>query len=203
LIRSFQFLVAVLSWPLVRLVFRLRTKGLENVPRNGGLVIGSNHLSNLDPWAVCLPLWPRRRFRFMGKSELFNPLVGPIVRIGGAFPVHRGEGDRAAIETAVQVVRGGDVLTMFPEGTRRVKGLRKKFQPRAHTGTARIALAAEAPLVPAAVAGTDRLSRLGPVRVAYGPPLQLDDLAEREPREAARIATDRLMIAIGELEEQL
>jgi 1-acyl-sn-glycerol-3-phosphate acyltransferase len=203
LIRSFQFLVAVLSWPLVRLVFRLRAKGLENVPRNGGLVIGSNHLSNLDPWAVCLPLWPRRRFRFMGKSELFNPLVGPIVRIGGAFPVHRGEGDRAAIETAVQVVRGGDVLTMFPEGTRRVKGLRKKFQPRAHTGTARIALAAEAPLVPAAVSGTDRLSRLGPVRVAYGPPLQLDDLAEREPREAARIATDRLMTAIGELEEQL
>lgn len=139
----------------------------------------------------------------MGKSELFNPFVGPIVSLGGAFPVHRGAGDRAAIETAVRVVRQGDVLAMFPEGTRRAKGLRKKFQPRAHTGTARIALAAGVPLVPAAVAGTDRLSRLGPIRVAYGPPLQLDDLAGQEPRGAARVATDRLMSAIYELEARL
>ena len=92
---------------------------------------------------------------------------------------------------------------MFPEGTRRSKGLAKRHQPRAHTGAARIALTAEAPLVPAAVAGTDRLTRLGRLRVAYGPPIEVDDLRDKEPKEAAAIATDRLMGEIGRLEAGL
>jgi 1-acyl-sn-glycerol-3-phosphate acyltransferase len=86
---------------------------------------------------------------------------------------------------------------MFPEGTRQRKGLRKKHQPKAHTGAARIALGAGCPLVPAAVAGTDRLSRLGPLRVVYGRPLDLTDLAGSDARDAAQAATDRLM---GEIE---
>jgi 1-acyl-sn-glycerol-3-phosphate acyltransferase len=92
---------------------------------------------------------------------------------------------------------------MFPEGTRRRKGLRKKHRARAHSGAARIALAAGAPLVPAAIAGTDRLSRLGPLRVAFGPPVPLDDLRGIEPGPAAREATDRLMTAIHDLEATL
>jgi 1-acyl-sn-glycerol-3-phosphate acyltransferase len=202
-IRLFQLLVGALTWPVVRLVLRLGVHGLEHVPREGGLVIGSNHLSNLDPWPVCLPLWPRRRFRFMAKAELFNPLLGPIIRAGGAFPVHRGEHDVAAVETAIEVVRYGDVLAMFPQGTRERKGLRKKFQPRPHTGTARIALVAGAPLVPAAVAGTDRLLRLGPLRVIYGPPIPLDDLRGTDVREAAQEATARLMSEIERLRAEL
>jgi len=92
---------------------------------------------------------------------------------------------------------------MFPEGTRRRKGLRKKHEARAHTGAARIALSAEAPLVPAAIKGTDRLTRLGPLRVAYGPPIPLDDLRGQEISPAAREATDRLMAEIHELEASL
>jgi hypothetical protein len=66
-----------------------------------------------------------------------------------------------------------------------------------------VALEAGVPLIPAAIAGTDRITRLGPLRIAYGPAVALDDLRDREPREAAQIGTDRLMAAIGELEQTL
>jgi 1-acyl-sn-glycerol-3-phosphate acyltransferase len=88
---------------------------------------------------------------------------------------------------------------MFPHGTRQQKGLVKRHQPKAHTGAARIALEAGVPLVPAAIAGADRLSRLGPLRVRYGKPVPLDDLRDREQSEAAREATDRLMAEIERL----
>jgi 1-acyl-sn-glycerol-3-phosphate acyltransferase len=197
------YFIGIVSWPVVRLLFRLRARGLENVPPDGGFVLASNHLSNFDPWALGIALWPRWRLRWMAKVELFNPIFKPILLHGGAFPVRRGEQDTAAIRQAITVVRDGDVLVMFPEGTRRKKGLRKRHRPRAHTGTARIALAAGVPLVPAALAGTDRLSRLGPLRVTYGPPLALDDLRDRELKNAAEIATERLMNAIRELEASL
>jgi 1-acyl-sn-glycerol-3-phosphate acyltransferase len=92
---------------------------------------------------------------------------------------------------------------MFPEGTRRTKGLRKTREAGAHSGAARIALAAVVPLVPAAIAGTDRISRLARMRVAYGPPVPLADLAGTDLREAADVATARLMSEIGRLEELL
>jgi 1-acyl-sn-glycerol-3-phosphate acyltransferase len=82
---------------------------------------------------------------------------------------------------------------MFPEGTRRAKGLRKKFEHKPRTGSAWIALTAGVPLVPAAIKGTDRISRLGRLKVAYGKPIPLDDLAGLTAREAAQAATGRLM----------
>jgi 1-acyl-sn-glycerol-3-phosphate acyltransferase len=195
-------LVGLVTALPVRLLFRLRARGLEHIPP-GGAVVAANHLSNLDPWAVGLPLFPRRTLRFMAKSELFWFPLGIFIRGAGAFPVYRGRGDVAAIETAAELCRRGELVMMFPEGTRRKKGLRKKWQARAHTGAARIALEAGVTLVPAAIAGTDRITRLGPLRVAYGPPVPLDDLRERDPREAAEEATDRLMAAIHALEETL
>jgi 1-acyl-sn-glycerol-3-phosphate acyltransferase len=191
-----------LSWPLVGLPFRLRASGVENVPE-GGSVLASNHLSNMDPWALGLPLWPRRQLRFMAKSELFNPVLKPILYGGGAFPVRRGTGDRDAMRTAIELARDGEIVVMFPEGTRRTKGLRKKFEARAHTGAARIALSAGSPLVPAAIKGTDRLSRFGPMRIAYGEPLSLDDLIGSDAKRAAEEAPDRLMTSITQLEATL
>lgn len=191
-----------LSWPLVGLPLRLRSRGVDTLPA-GGFVLAANHLSNLDPWPLGLPLWPKRQLRFMGKSELFNPFLGPLLRGAGAFPVRRGKGDREAIRNAVQLVKDGEIVVMFPEGTRRSKGLRKKHEARAHSGAARIALQAEAPLVPAAIKGTDRLSRLAPVRVAFGKPVPVDDLAGVDVKSAAHEATERLMTAIAELEATL
>ena len=183
-------------------VFRLQATGIENIPA-GGSVLAANHTSNLDPWPLGFPLWPRRQLFFMGKAELFNPLLGPILRGGGAFPVRRGEGDVQAIETAVRLCREGKIVAMFPEGTRREKGLRKKFTARPRNGSARIALAAGVPLIPAAIRGTDRLLSLEHLKVTYGAPIPLDDLEGVPPRDAADTATQRLMTEIQALYEGL
>ena len=193
-------LVAVLSWPVVHLVYRLRVTGREHVP-DGGCVLAANHWSNFDPWPLGLPLFPRRFLRFMAKKELFWPPLGWIVRAGGGFRVDRGARDTQAIETAVDLCREGHAVVMFPEGTRRSKGLRKRHEARWHTGAARIALSAGVPLIPAGIAGTDRLGRLGPLRVAYGPPIETSDLGAMDDGEAAQVATDRLRDAITGLEQ--
>jgi 1-acyl-sn-glycerol-3-phosphate acyltransferase len=197
------FLAGAVTGPPVWLVFRLRATGKEHIPREGGFVLSANHLSNLDPWPLGLPMFPHRQIRFMAKAELFRWPLGPVIKAGGAFRVRRGLGDADAIETAVQLAREGEVVAIFPEGTRRKKGLKKTRQARPHSGAVRVALEARVPLVPAAIAGTDRLTRLGPLRVAYGTPIELDDLRDRDVREAAEIGTERLMAAIAELEQAL
>jgi 1-acyl-sn-glycerol-3-phosphate acyltransferase len=103
----------------------------------------------------------------------------------------------------VRLAREGNVIAMFPEGTRRTKGLVKRHEARPRSGAARIALEAGVPLVPAAVRGTDKLLRFGPIRVAYGAPVALDDLRDRELGDAAREATARLMTQIAALEDSL
>jgi 1-acyl-sn-glycerol-3-phosphate acyltransferase len=196
------FLIALFSWPVLHGLFRLRARGTENIPA-GGFVLAANHVSNLDPWPLGLPIWPRRYLRFMAKSELYWWPLRHLLNAGGAFPVRRGQADAEAIETAVQLAREGHVVAMFPEGTRRRKGLRKKWEARPRTGAARIALEAGVPLVPAATKGTDNLARFGPIRVAYGEPVLLDDLRGLELRDAATQATERLMVRIAELEASL
>ena len=192
--------IGTVSWPLVRFVFRLRTQGLEHVP-DGGFVLAANHNSNFDPWPLGMTLYPRRFLRFMGKSELFWTPLKQFITACGAFPVRRGERDLEAIRTATELCREGHIVVMFPEGTRRKKGLRKKYEARAHTGAARIALDADVPLIPVAIAGTDRLGRLAPLRVAYGAAIPLADLDGVE--DAPRLATERLMQAIEALEASL
>ena len=201
--RWLYLLVGGLSWPVVRLVYRLRVSGVERLPRDGGYVLSANHCSNFDPWPLGMPVFPRRFLRFMAKAELFWFPLGLLVEAGGGFKVRRGERDQEAIDTAVRLCREGHVVVIFPEGTRRTKGLRKKHEARWRTGAARIAVEAGVPLVPAAIAGTDRLARLGRLRVAYGEPLDVRDLDGLPPGEAAAAATDRLRDAILELEESL
>lgn len=191
----FYFFVATLSWPIFRVFFRYRAYGKEHLPASGGFVLAAGHVSNIDPWPLGLGVFPQRFLRFMAKSELFWPPLGWFINAAGAFKVNRGTADRAAIETAVELAREGNVIAMFPEGTRRTKGLRKKYTAQAHTGAARIARDAGVPLVPAGIRGTDRLNRLGPLRVRYGTPVEVtDDLDE---------TTERLMAAIRELEHSL
>jgi 1-acyl-sn-glycerol-3-phosphate acyltransferase len=196
-------LIGVLSWPVLHGVYRLRAQGVENVPTTGGFVLASNHVSSFDPWPLGLPLWPKRQLRFMAKSELYWWPLTLILNAVGAFPVRRGQRDIAAIETAVRLAREGHPVAMFPEGTRRTKGLVKRFEARPRSGAARIALEAGVPLVPAGIKGTDELKHLAAWRVRYGPPLRLDDLVTLEPSEAARVATERAMEAIRELEASL
>jgi 1-acyl-sn-glycerol-3-phosphate acyltransferase len=196
--------VAVCSWPILRGLYRLRVQGRENVPESGGYVLACNHLSNFDPWPLGMPLWPGHWLRFMAKAELYWWPATYVLNAAGAFPVHRERADVEAVQTAVRLAREGNVVVMFPEGTRRKKGLVKKHQPRARSGAARIALDAGVPLVPAALAGTDRLLALGPLRIAYGAPIELEDLVGADDlRRASQQATERLMESIAELEASL
>ncbi len=193
-------LVGGLSWPVVKVVFRHRATGVEHLPTRGGFVLAANHWSNFDPWPLAMACFPRRFFRFMAKAELFWFPLSLVITAGGGFRVRRDEQDDAAIATAIALARDGNAVVMFPEGTRRQKGLRKKYEARWRTGAARIALEAGVPLVPAGIAGTERLARLGPLRVAYGRPIDMGDLAGLPADEAARVATDRLADAVRELE---
>jgi len=191
----FYSFVAFLSWPVFWLFFRYRAFGKEHLPASGGYVLAAGHVSNIDPWPLGLAVFPHRFLRFMAKSELFWFPLGWFIGAAGAFKVHRGTADRAAIDTAVALAREGNVIAMFPEGTRRTKGLRKKFTAQAHTGAARIARDAGVPLVPAGIRGTDQLVRFGPVRVRYGAAVEVSDDLEA--------TTARLMLAIAELEASL
>ena len=196
-------LVGGLSYPVLRVLYRERWRGVENLPPEGGYVLAANHWSSFDPWPLGIPLYPRRFLRFMAKSELFWFPLGPIIKAGGGFKVRRGQRDQEAIDTAVRLCREGHVVVMFPEGTRRQKGLRKKHEARWRSGAARIALEAGVPLVPAGIAGTDGLLRLKRLGVAYGTPVPVDDLAGLPLDEAATEATTRLRDAITELEASL
>jgi 1-acyl-sn-glycerol-3-phosphate acyltransferase len=190
----FYGFAAVVSQP-VSWLYRLRSTGKENLPREGGYVLAVNHLSNLDPWPIGLSLFPRRQARFMAKAELYWFPLNHLLNWVGAFPVERGTGDMGAFDRAVQLAKDGAVVAMFPQGTRQSKGIKKTRQPKAFTGAARIAIEAGVPIVPAAIGGTDRLTRLGPMRIAYGPPIA----PEGRPRQL----TDRVMVEIERLQETL
>jgi len=112
-VTPFYVFVGALSWPAMHLLYRLEAQGIDRLPA-GGFVLGANHTSSFDPWPLGFPLWPRRQLHFMGKVELFNPVLGPLLRAGGAFPVRRGEKDAAAIETAIGLCREGKIVAMFP-----------------------------------------------------------------------------------------
>jgi 1-acyl-sn-glycerol-3-phosphate acyltransferase len=159
-------LIAAVSRPVVFGLYRLRVEGLENLPREGGFVVAANHSSNFDPWPLGLALYPRQ-LHFMAKAELYNPVFTALFDRVGAFPVRRGEADAESFKTALRLAREGGAVAMFPEGTRRAKGLLKRRTPEPHVGAARIALAAEVPLVPTGIVGTDRLSRLKPLRFLF------------------------------------
>jgi 1-acyl-sn-glycerol-3-phosphate acyltransferase len=203
----YHFVGAVTAGPIRRL-FRFKSKGEEHLPREGGYVLSANHMSNLDPWPLGIPLYPERQLRFMAKAEMYKPPLKWILEPAGAFPVRRGLADEEAMERAVELAKAGEVVAIFPEGTRRNKGrikkaLKKGHRARPRSGAARVALIAGVPLVPAAIGGTESLMKLGPLRVAYGAPIELDDLKDMELRPASKIATERLMEAIHGLEKTL
>jgi 1-acyl-sn-glycerol-3-phosphate acyltransferase len=157
----------------VRLVAPLRVYGAERVPARGGLVVAANHFSWLDPPA--LGAASPRTLYFMAKVEAHRvPGLGQLMRSFGAFPVRRGESDRDAVRTMRQIVRDGNALGMFAEGTRQLKGVPGRVQP----GAAMVAMNEAAPLVPAAIHGSQswRIGNFAPVSVAFGEPMTFDGL---------------------------
>jgi len=175
----------------MRVWFRLSITGAEHIPSDGAAIVTPNHKSFWDSFFIGAAT--RRPLRFMGKSELFESGRGRLLVALGAFPVRRGSSDEDALETARVILRQGGLLSLFPEGTR-VRDAEALGEPR--RGAARLALETGAPLVPAAITGTDRLF-LGPlpkpkrVRIAFSAPIPVDEL-EPTPETAASLLDDQL-----------
>src|SRR4051794_37198073 len=113
---SLYLLIAAVSRPLLRLVWRYNAQGLENLPQGGGFVLAAGHNSNFDPFPLAIALTEKHFVRFMAKSELFWWPLGPIlVRMGG-FKVRRGGGHPGALATARPPARGGDGGAAVPDG---------------------------------------------------------------------------------------
>lgn len=172
------------------LIMKLRVEGLENIPLDGAVVLAANHVTNFDvlPMQFSLP----RPIFFMGKSSLFKiPLLEIAYRELGAFPVNRGEKDEWAIRHAAKVLAHGQTLGMFPEG-KRSKG---KGLGVAKTGTARLALDANCPIVPMAVIGTDKFFRRFPFRTVVT--IRLLPPILPKPGETALSLMDRVMFTLA------
>jgi 1-acyl-sn-glycerol-3-phosphate acyltransferase len=154
---------------LVRMFTPLRVYGRDRIPLNGPLVICFNHFSWLDPWALG-SVAPRTIY-YVAKQEAHdNPLIGPFIRFFGTSSIRRGESDREAIRVMREVVRRGDTLGMFPEGTR------QESEPgEVRTGAAMIAVQEGVPVVCGAIEGSQRwrLGNLEPVSIAFGEPFEL------------------------------
>jgi 1-acyl-sn-glycerol-3-phosphate acyltransferase len=181
----------LISWlvvlPLYRLLFRGRTGGGTNVPMEGALVVVANHGSYLDPPLVGHALG--RPVAFMAKAELFRvPLLGPLIRACGAYPVSRGAGDRAAIRTASERLAQGWAIGVFLDGTRQVDG--QVHAPQ--LGAALLAARAGVPLLPVAIVNSHRALgphgaglRLVPVHLRIGTPIPPPASSRREDLERA------------------
>lgn len=180
--------LVVVCRPFLWIVFRPRISGHEHLPQ-GGFVLAANHLSGWDSVALAMAL-PHRTIRNMAKRQLFaRPLLGPLVRSLGGFPASGG------VDTAVELARDGEVISIFPEGAR----MRSDRVHKPRTGAARVALEADVPLVPAAIRGTDRWRRLGRWEIEIGEAVDLDDLRDEDHDAAARQATERLWARVGVL----
>jgi 1-acyl-sn-glycerol-3-phosphate acyltransferase len=189
--RPLYALVRAVLVPVLRAYFRMRISGAEHIPRSGAAIVAPNHKSFWDSFfvAVATP----RHLRFMGKSELFEGRWGRLLVRLGAFPVRRGEADHDALATAREILRQGGLLALFPEGTR-VRDPDSLGAPR--RGAGRLALESGAPLIPAALSGTDHLFA-GPlprptrVQVAFAPPIAVGELPAT-PQAAEQLIEGRV-----------
>lgn len=147
----YRFLYPIVNW-LVRVLARVTVTGVEHMPRAGGVLLVSNHLTNYDPVIVGMVF--KRVIHFMGKIELYrNPVLAWLWLQLQSFPVRRGEVDRAALRHAEELLRGGRIVGLFPEGHRSRTAAMQRVQP----GMALLARRTGAPVLPVAITGTERL----------------------------------------------
>jgi len=182
---------------LTRILTRLEIEGLENVPKSGPVIVVMNHLSIVDPFMVA-GFFPRPMV-FMAKEEIYKiPGMRHITRWYGSFTVRRGEADREAIRNCIEVLQQGNVLGLFPEGTRSKTG----FLGEVKAGVGLVIHRTGAPVVPIGIVGTGRVSPKRPfhlrptVRVKIGPPVSFESGAGTA-RVAARSYSELVMRAIA------
>ena len=169
-------LVHIVSNILSYILFGLEINGIENFPEKGPVILASNHISFLDP--VIIPTASRRCMHSMAKAELFkNPILRWIMKVFKAFPVKRGVLDKAALKSSIDVLKNGNVLLLFPEGTRSLDGNIHEAKP----GVGFIVYNGKAPVVPVLIEGSDKalpkgawMIRPKKIKVCFGEPLCFD-----------------------------
>ncbi|MFI1093464.1 lysophospholipid acyltransferase family protein [Streptomyces sp. NPDC020917] len=202
----YRLLKYVLLGPLLRLLFRPRIEGMENIPESGAAIVAGNHLSFSDHFLM--PAILPRRITFLAKAEYFTGpglkgrLTAAFFRGIGQIPVDRsgGKASQSAITAALEVLGRGELLGIYPEGTRSHDG--RLYRGR--TGVAVMALRAGVPVIPCAMVGTFELQppgrvvpRLGRVTIRFGRPLEFDRFTGMEDRrEVVRAVTDEIMYEI-------
>jgi len=164
----YRFIRALATF-IFTVLFGMEVSGLEHVPQEGGAIIAGNHTTMMDPVAIGVAI--KRPVHFMGKAELFAKPLGRwfFTRLN-AFPVRRGLADREAIRTAQERVQAGHLLGIFPEGTRNTS--EEELLPM-QGGASLIAIKTGAPVIPVAVTGLKPFKLRQPIKVTFGPPIDL------------------------------
>jgi 1-acyl-sn-glycerol-3-phosphate acyltransferase len=171
------------------ILYRVRYEGLENIPKDSGFILACNHRSYCDPLFIAHKL--RQPIHYMAKAELFrNPVIAFILRGVNAFPVARGTGDRSAIDTAISIIKGGEVMGMFPEGTRSKDG--QPLRPR--SGVAIVAAETIADVLPCAVCFEGKLRFRTNVTVRYGKLIPAEKLGAQVDSRATIKAASRMIM---------
>ena len=191
--------------PILRGLYRVKAEGLENFPKEGPVIVAANHLSFMD--SLFIPLSVRRRMYYLAKAEYFESWkTAWFFKALGMIPVKRDikEKTEAALQSGLEVLERGEVLGLYPEGTRSPDG--RIYRGR--TGVARLALRSQAPVVPVGLIGSGdvmpkaaKFPRLwGNVRVVFGRPIYFDRYIDQaEDRFVLRSVTDELMFEIMSL----
>ncbi|MEW1760797.1 lysophospholipid acyltransferase family protein [Streptomyces cyaneofuscatus] len=208
----YYILKYVVLGPVLRVLFRPRIEGLENIPEDGAAIVAGNHLSFSDHFLM--PAILKRRITFLAKAEYFTgpgikgKLTATFFRSAGQIPVDRSGKDagQAAIREGLGVLSKGELLGIYPEGTRSHDGRLYKGK----VGVAVMALTAGVPVIPCAMLGTfeiqppgQKLPKIKQVRIRFGEPLDFSRYAGMENQKAAiRAVTDEIMYAILELSGQ-
>ena len=193
--------IRVLLYVLCRLFWRISYKGVENIPKTGGVLIASNHQTYLDPIWKSLPI--KRQIRYLAWSESFDwPVVGKVITALGAWPIQLEKADRTLFRRTLQWLKNGGAMVIYPEGGRSLEdGKMLRFK----AGAARMALEAKIPILPITIHGGNRVWPRGwnfphffhRVEVIYHPLQYLTIQEGEDARQAARRETDRLAETIG------
>ena len=204
---AYWVLKAILT-PVLRLLFKVRVEGAENVPADGPAILASNHLSFSD--SIFLPMVLKRRITFVAKAEYFEKKkTAWFFRAVGQIPIKRegGSASQRALDSAMEVLQTGGVFGIYPEGTRSPDGRLYK----GHTGVARLALKSGAPVLAVAMVGTREAQPIGQVKPIFGSPITLrfskpmrfDRYADRADDPCVlRQITDEIMFELRALSGQ-
>lgn len=198
----FYKIIYLLLIPTMKLLYRYTIYGKQNIPQKGPVILTANHMSYLDPIMIALAAGPRT-VNFMGKESLLKiPLFGSFLRALNTFPVKKDVADKAAIVKSLKILSQGEVLLIFPEGTRHRNGVLGPAYP----GVASIALKTGTPIVPIGIIGTDKvlpdggkMFRFPKLKARIGKAIAVDKVGTQDRKEKEIELTNKMMEEIGNL----